>query len=103
MNTLKADFFTEEKVNLSLSNSEPKSVSPPSPRVLLTHCNVITLLVLILSSFLTITNNALSQPMKFFVCPYQFLFDGSNLHGGVYVLDLIFENERVQSIMILIK
>ncbi len=65
MNTLKADFFTEEKVNLSLSNSEPKSVSPPSPRVLLTHCNVITLLVLILSSFLTITNNALSQPMKF--------------------------------------
>ncbi|HPO64162.1 MAG TPA: hypothetical protein PK762_13870, partial [Candidatus Kapabacteria bacterium] len=34
---------------------------------------------------------------------YNLLFDGSNLLGGVYVLDLIFENERVQSIMILIK
>ena len=34
---------------------------------------------------------------------YNILFDGSNLLGGVYVLDLIFENERVQSIMILIK
>ncbi len=34
---------------------------------------------------------------------YSILFDGSNLLGGVYILDLIFENERVQSIMILIK
>ncbi|HPO63129.1 MAG TPA: T9SS type A sorting domain-containing protein [Candidatus Kapabacteria bacterium] len=34
---------------------------------------------------------------------YNILFDGSNLLGGVYVLDLIFENERVQSVMILIK
>ena len=34
---------------------------------------------------------------------YNILFDGSNLLDGVYVLDLIFEDERVQSVMILIK
>ncbi|HPI21285.1 MAG TPA: C25 family cysteine peptidase [Candidatus Kapabacteria bacterium] len=61
MNSLKADFFSEEKVNLPLSNSEQKS---DPPRVLLTHYNVITLLVLILFAFLTFTNNAFSQPMK---------------------------------------
>ncbi len=79
MNSLKVDFFIEEKVNLQQANNEPRS----APRVSLTHFKVIPFILFIIVLFASFQYSKADCPDGYSKDSVEINFDGC-VYKGIF-------------------